>query len=338
MKTLNSASKDCLNETSPYNYGKVIIAKTFILSKINFIIQPLSLPREVLAQINSIIFTFLWKKKYSNRKAFEKIKINNLCKDAADGGLSAISVKDQQNTFLLGWLDKACKGVLEGGTKGKVIDSLCRSLGSFKYLTEATVKAKDLKEIQLVQSKFWRYIVISWLDFDKGPHLMDFESEEYKIRNQPLFYNKEVRFKNKPLLIKEWMKGGIRFVCQMLTGNAWKSIDDVKPEIGDYPELFFYCLTATNAVKREWKDTLPNDNIGNIESEQHNVDKISETDQNIFKHTNKEIISFFINSKNTTVCRIGFWKRKYDIDIQNYFYMYNGNDRKQRIQATPSSL
>ena len=211
----------------------------------------------MLEQIDSIIFTFLWKKKYSNRKAFEKIKRNNLYKDAADGGLSAISVKDQQNTFLLRWLDKACKDVLEGNTKGKGIDSLCRSLGSFTYLTGATVKAKEVKEIQLVESKFWRDIVITWLDFDKGPHLMDFESEEYKMRNQPLFYNKEVRFKNKPLLIKKWIKGGIRFVCQMLTGNAWESIDDVS--------LCFDYLAVTNAVKREWKDTLLNDNIGNID-------------------------------------------------------------------------
>ena len=108
---------------------------------------------------------------------------------------------------------------------------------------------------------------------------MDFESEEYKIRNQSLFYNNEVRFKNKPLLIKKWIKGGIRFVCQMLTGNAWKSIDDVRHEIGDYPGLCFHYLAVTNAVKREWKDTLLNDNIGNTESEQHNVDKISETAQ-----------------------------------------------------------
>ena len=155
-----------------------------------------------------------------------------------------------------------------------------------------------------MKSKFWRDIVITWLDFDKDPHLMDFESEEYKIRNQPLFYNNEVRFKNKPLLIKKWIKGGIRFVCQMLTRNAWKSIDDVRHEIGDYPGLCFEYLAVTNAVKRKWKDTLLNDNVGNIESEQHNADKLSETAQNIFKHTNTEIRTFFINSKNMTVCSI----------------------------------
>ena len=118
----------------------------------------------------------------------------------------------------------------------------------------------------------------------------------------------------------------------MLTGNAWKNIDDVRHEIGDYPGLCFDYLAVTNAVKREWKDTLLNDNIGNIESEQHNADKISETAQNIFKHTNKEIRSFFINSKNTTVCSIGFWKRKYNIDIQNYFVTAMTASKESRLR------
>ena len=115
-------------------------------------------------------------------------------------------MKDQQDTFSVMWLDKACRDVLEGNTQGKVIDSLCQSLGTLTYLTKATVKAKEVKEIQLVQSNFWRDIVITWLDFNKNSHLMDFESEEYKIRNQPPLYYNEVRFKNKPLLIKKCIK------------------------------------------------------------------------------------------------------------------------------------
>ena len=124
-------------------YGKVIITKTFILSKTNFITRSLSLPQEVLTSIDSIVFTFSWKRKNANRKGFENKK-KYICKDAADGGLSAVSVKHQQNTLkiLLIWLDKACKDGFENNTQGKVIDSLCGSLDSFTYLTEATVRAK----------------------------------------------------------------------------------------------------------------------------------------------------------------------------------------------------
>ena len=54
----------------------------------------------------------------------------------------------------------------------------------------------------------------------------------------------------------------------MLNENAWKSIDDIRKEIGDLPGLCFDYLAVTNAVKREWKDILLNDNNGDIEREQ----------------------------------------------------------------------
>ena len=50
-------------------YGKVIIGKTFLLSKINYVIQALTLPKEVLAQKDSVKFLFLWKKKHTNKKS-----------------------------------------------------------------------------------------------------------------------------------------------------------------------------------------------------------------------------------------------------------------------------
>ena len=75
--------------------GKVLIAKPFLLSKLNYIIQAPSLPKAIAAQIDSIIFKFLWQKKHSNKKAFEKIKRNNICKEISDGGLGTISIVDQ---------------------------------------------------------------------------------------------------------------------------------------------------------------------------------------------------------------------------------------------------
>ena len=49
------------------------------------------------------------------------------------------------------------------------------------------------------------------------------------------------------------------------------------------------------------------------------MEEVSETAQNTFIKKNYEIKRFFINSKNTTVCSVGFWIRKYDINIQFYF-------------------
>ena len=55
--------------------------------------------------------------------------------------------------------------------------------------------------------------------------------------------------------------GGIRYISQMLIGNSWKSIDEIRNEIGNYARIFFEHQAVTNAVKREWKKLVTlNDN------------------------------------------------------------------------------
>ena len=88
-------------------YGKIVIAKTFLLSQITHIIQSLALPETVVDEIDTIIFKFLWQKHYSEKKANEKLKRSILCSDISDGGLKMISVKTQHKVFLMKWMYKA---------------------------------------------------------------------------------------------------------------------------------------------------------------------------------------------------------------------------------------
>ena len=78
-------------------YGKIIIAKTFILSQISYVIQSLALPEEVIKSIDLLLFKFLWQKSFSNKKAFEKVKRKVLCKQVHDGGLNMISMAGYRN-------------------------------------------------------------------------------------------------------------------------------------------------------------------------------------------------------------------------------------------------
>ena len=54
--------------------GKNLILKTFALSKLNHLIESIELPNTVLKHLNTMLFRFLWKKRYNNERAFEKIK------------------------------------------------------------------------------------------------------------------------------------------------------------------------------------------------------------------------------------------------------------------------
>ena len=90
-------------------YGKIIICKTYLLAQFTFLIQALTLPPHVLDEIDTIMFKFLWKKKFSNARAYEKVKRGVLCKPVTEGGLGMISIKTQQKFFQLKWLQKIYK-------------------------------------------------------------------------------------------------------------------------------------------------------------------------------------------------------------------------------------
>ena len=75
-----------------------------------------------------------------------------------------------------------------------------------------------------------------------------------------------------------------------------------------------------NSVKGEWKNLVTLiDNNEVIDTAPNKVDKVSDVTENIFKLSNKEIRKTLISRRNTPVFSVGFWKRKYDTDILNYF-------------------
>ena len=61
----------------------------------------------------------------------------------------------------------------------------------------------------------------------------------------------------------------------MLIGNSWKSIDEIRNEIGNYARIYFENQAVTNAVKREWKNLVTlNDNNEVIDTAPNKVDKV----------------------------------------------------------------
>ena len=89
----------------------------------------------------------------------------------------------------------------------------------------------------------------------------------------------------------------------------------------------------TNAVKREWKNLVTlNDNNEVIDMAPNKAEKVSDVPENIFKLSNKAIRETLINRRNTTVCSVGFWNRKYDTYILNYFGIAITASKESRLR------
>ena len=71
--------------------GKIQVIKTFLMSQMVYLMPATILPDEILKNINTILFKFLWKRKFSKRRAFEKVKRDVVCQDYANGGVKIIN-------------------------------------------------------------------------------------------------------------------------------------------------------------------------------------------------------------------------------------------------------
>ena len=62
-------SKRDLNKT-----GKTVIVKCFLVSQLIYVMQSIGLSEKVLIDVNRLFYKFIWQKRFSNRKAFQKVK------------------------------------------------------------------------------------------------------------------------------------------------------------------------------------------------------------------------------------------------------------------------
>jgi hypothetical protein len=84
-------------------HGKIVVVKTFLVSQLVYIMQSIGLPQAVLTRIHRILYKFIWQRKHSNRKAFEKVKRKIMETEYKEGGLNMINILDFQKYLYLQW-------------------------------------------------------------------------------------------------------------------------------------------------------------------------------------------------------------------------------------------
>ena len=148
--------------------GKTIIAKTFIISQFIYVMQAIGLPQKVLITINSALYTFLWKKKTSNRKAFEKVKRKVLVLNTEKGGLKMIDMITLQKALQLRWISKLATKKEE---KFKTIPKILLSkLGvGLSILYTPCHPNKLLGNID--ENPFWKEVLVKWLHLKQNKNI-----------------------------------------------------------------------------------------------------------------------------------------------------------------------
>ena len=275
--------------------GKIIILKTFALSKLNYVIDSIGLPHDTLQRLNRMFFQFIWKKKFSNKRAIEKISRKVLCNQYKDGGLKMFCMFDIQDAATLQWAESLLVG---GGEDWEEFawDAL-KLIGGKSAFASSSKATKGLNEIKNV---FWKHVLQTWVKQNKQ------EKNPRNILDEPLFNNNKIMYQNQPLFMKMCIKSNILYVKDMLGPNGLLTYQEYKNKTNNYPGDFLDYNLLYSVLRKVTED-------------QHRYPTHTEEPDVLFRGQilGKIKRTGFLNliRKIETPNAIAFWERKFTVGV-----------------------
>ena len=299
--------------------GKVVIVKTFLISQFSYLLQALIFPEPVLKSINTILFRFLWKKQFSNRRAFEKVKRDVLCLDYNQGGLKMINIFDMQNAYIIKWFrylfDKRDSLV------SQIPLSLYGRLGTDLSTLNSSVTSKEFKGLGLISSQFWRQAFKVWIDNNTFSYEDGLAMHPY---NQVIWNNTNIRYKHNVLMWENWCPDFV-FINDLFLDDQFVSLEQVQNSLGKNATVYFQYFALINAIPAEWKSPQVDD-----------LDILEPTfgNEKVSQLSTKSIRLSLLKKREKLPHSVSFWKNRYNgIDVMLYFKVLFNATKETRLRT-----
>lgn len=287
--------------------GKVVLAKTFLLSRLVYLMQGLVIPHVILKKIDAILYKFLWKKKVSEKKAFEKVKRAVINAEYERGGLKMISAVDMQNSFQIAWVKKL---ILDNGAKWTAIPAYeYGKFGSNFSVFKSSVEVKHFKGINMVHSTFWQSVLHCWIANNSIDILSHMDVAVGFIEDQNLWNNECIKFKGNPVFYPEWANAGIHKLGDMFNDDGdFLSYPDICEIVGNSASRLFQYNAVYNAIPETWREKT---------TAMQFQEPPKFWDTYITGLKSNTIRALLVNNKYSRPCSAAFWERKFNILFDN---------------------
>ena len=201
----------------------------------------------MIDDIDSMCFKFIWNSNSNSKKVIEKIKRSVMCLKVENGGASMLKLCDQQSLFQLKWIKRTVilKNSLLNATG--ISDLYFSWFGNEDYFLGFSC-SEDKIVFPKLYSRFWKEVFCNFLKHKDNIISSTNEIEMSKINpssNATIFYNKNITYKNEVLFFKSWIKAGLKFTSQLMSGPELKTYREISDLVGPSPNLIF----EYNAIK-----------------------------------------------------------------------------------------
>ena len=165
-----------------------MIIKSLIIPKLVYISSLLPTPKEIIQELNQLLYKFLW-------KGTDKVIRLSAINEYENGGLKMIDLESMIQSLRLAWI-KRILGANDGTWKSYLRHLLYRCGGLFLF--HCNYDAKDIP----ITSQFYSELLKWWSDFREE---FDSEREQQNI----VWNNKEIRIDNKPVFYKNFFRTNV---------------------------------------------------------------------------------------------------------------------------------
>ena len=205
--------------------GKIIILKTFILSKLVYTAHVILCPVDMIKRIDKLLFEFLWGSSVS------RVKKSNVINDTSKGGLNMIDLSMYFNSVKLKWFSK-----FVDVTKGKwkwIFEYWLQKIGGVKVVLNCRCDPKFMLSLQRKLPGFYCDILYTYFWYKQEFYFKDIlalnSSEE--ISKEMLWLNTHIRYNGEMLIFNNWIKSGILFVGDILDENGIMPMSVLKEKL-----------------------------------------------------------------------------------------------------------
>ena len=235
--------------------GKICIFKSLLLSQLIYPLQALTAPVDIIKTINTTMFRFIWKKKCSNTKAFEKVKRQVMIQSIEKGGLNMIKIDDMQHSFLLSWAFRLAQ---DSDNKWKRIPSeLFEQLGGIHNCMQSDQKPGKFKGMAQIANPFWKKVFTVWLE--TKPKLKDNHFNHIDFNKQSIWNHSHILYRKQTLFFKDWIKAGLVCIGDVTENDNFIGYERICEITGYKPSRLFECnalQTAIIAYKRQYNNKI----------------------------------------------------------------------------------
>ena len=210
-----------------------------------YILQSIYVKKEIIDEINTILYRFIWKRDSIDKKAWERIKRDVLCNSKEKGGLEMINLQVFQNSFLIDWARKLLE--VEDEAWKRLAISFYEKLGGITvFRCNATLKT--FKGLETVQSPFWKAVLKTWID-----------NNDVKIeitKSDTICNNENITINRNVLFFKKAVSGGIIYIKDVLDNDQFISFNQYENRIGkDATNIIDYVAIKASISKIKNKMT-----------------------------------------------------------------------------------